>query len=128
MIAKAWILFMLVLDAGCGLHNSLREDPYTSCTLSQQSAQKICLIAAQEDKLIPLQDQVDQRPEVTRFRFNYSVKMPTGEIAAETFCEVDIAQKSVLDAELLRLPATGSAIDYLHKRDFCSIWRSVSYR
>jgi hypothetical protein len=126
MNAKAWILFMLVLNAGCVLRNSVREVPYSSCTLSQQSAQKICMSAAQEDKLIPLQDQADEKPYMKRFRFNYSVKMPNGEIAAETFCDVDAAHNSVLYAQLLRLPATDRAIDYLHRQDLCSKWKSVS--
>src|SRR5579863_4716043 len=120
MNPKAWTLVVVALSAGCTLPNSIKKVPYSSCSLSQQSAQKICMIGAQENKLLPERVQADGKSDITRFRFNYSITTPTGEIAAETFCEIDTARKSIVDAELLRVPASETAIDYLQKQELCS--------
>ena len=85
MNPKAWTLFIVALSRSCGVPNSFKKISYTSCALSQQSAQKICTIGAQKNKSFPRQGQVADTPDITRFRFNYSIRMPTGEIGAETF-------------------------------------------
>ncbi len=126
MNPKAWTLFIVALSPSCGVPNSFKKISYTSCALSQQSAQKICTIGAQKNKLFPRQGQVADTPDITRFRFNYSIRMPTGEIAAETSCDVDTAHYSILDARLLRLPASNGALDYLHQQELCSRWESVN--
>jgi hypothetical protein len=82
------------------------------------------LAAAKEKKLIPHPKKSEEQPDPAVFKFNYSVKMPRDEVAAEASCEIDAAHNSVVDAQLLHAPATNEAADYMHDQGLCSEWKS----
>jgi hypothetical protein len=126
MTYKGWILIGVALVAGCGTHKPPKAITHSYCKLSPQSVQTICLNAAKEKNLIPHQNKPDEQPDPAVFRFNYSVQMPNGEIAAVVSCEIDAAHNAVVDAQLLQASATSEAADYMHEQGLCSEWKSES--
>jgi hypothetical protein len=128
MNQKGWILLIVALSAGCGVYHPPKRASRSSCKLSQQDLRNICLIAAKEKKLIPVQVQRNEKAAAAAiFRFNYSVQMPNGETAAATSCEIDAAHNSVIDAQLLSTAATSEAADYMHEQGLCAEWKLEGY-
>jgi hypothetical protein len=123
---KGWIL-IVALAAGCGIRTpSKKVTHYSHCELSALSVQIICLNPAKEKNLIPHQNKPDGQADPSVFKFNYTVKMPNGKIAAVAACEIDAVRDAVLDAQLLHASATSEAADYMHEQGFCSEWKSES--
>ena len=124
---RGWILITVALSAGCGIYYVPKKTvSHSYCKLSQQDVQKICLLAAQDKKLISPERKPDEQPASALFRFNYPVQMPSGEIAAETFCDIDAAHNAVVDAQLLRASKSSAAADYLHNQGLCSEWNTYT--
>ena len=123
---KGWILIGAALAAGCGIRTPPKKVTHSYCELSARSVQIICLNAAKEKNLIPHQNMLDEQAAPSVFKFNYTVKMPNGQIAAVAACEIDAVRDAVLDAQLLYASATSEAADYMHEQGFCSEWKSES--
>ena len=123
---KGWILISVALITGCGTHKPPKAVTHSYCKLSPLNVQNICLVAAKDKKLIPHQKKPDEQPDPAVFRFNYSIQMPNGAIAAEASCEIDAAHNVVVDAQLLHASATSEAADYMHEQGLCSEWKSES--
>jgi hypothetical protein len=114
-----------ILIAGCAGQSPPRETVAPSqktaggfgCTISEQNTQQICLTAAGEKQENP---SIAQGSLTRTRRSSYTVKMPTGEVAADAFCEIDIVHHSIVYAVLEKGPTSKEAADYLRSQGLCS--------